>query len=252
MYKQDNDFANYDGSRVSLISRLRKQVLAVPAPLLCHVNQKGENMSKTNRREFLMNIAPFISAGLLIPTFAEEIAAWPSAGKVGANLPASFGEQSQWRECQECRLMYWGGEYGGRCVARKKGHSMARHEYDYFLEHGNLRDTRYAQINWRFCNKCFAMFFDGYQTKGRCAAGGGHNAQGFNFRLPHSVLGESIDKYGYGKQGNWRFCAKCCGLFRAVVDNNDVAITGRCAAGDGHAEAGYTFVLRYRHPTRRG
>jgi hypothetical protein len=35
MYKQDNDFANYDGSRVSLISRLRKQVLAVPAPLLC-------------------------------------------------------------------------------------------------------------------------------------------------------------------------------------------------------------------------
>lgn len=35
MYKQDKDFANYDGSRVSLISRLRKQVLAVPAPLLC-------------------------------------------------------------------------------------------------------------------------------------------------------------------------------------------------------------------------
>lgn len=35
MYKQDNNFANYDGSRMTLISSLRRQVLAIRTPLLC-------------------------------------------------------------------------------------------------------------------------------------------------------------------------------------------------------------------------
>jgi hypothetical protein len=39
---------------------------------------------------------------------------------------------------------------------------------------------------WRFCNKCYAMFYNGYSGKGRCAAGAGHVAQGYNFVLPHS------------------------------------------------------------------
>jgi len=29
------------------------------------------------------------------------------------------------------------------------------------------------------------MFFDGYEQKGRCPAGGGHWAQGYMFVLPH-------------------------------------------------------------------
>jgi hypothetical protein len=40
---------------------------------------------------------------------------------------------------------------------------------------------------WRFCQKCHAMFFDGFPNKGNCAAGGGHDAQGFNFVLPHDL-----------------------------------------------------------------
>lgn len=40
------------------------------------------------------------------------------------------------------------------------------------------------QRDWRFCQKCFSMFFDGYPDKGRCPAGGTHQAQGFNFVLP--------------------------------------------------------------------
>ena len=35
MCRRDNDFANHDGLRITLKSRLRKQVLAVVAPLLC-------------------------------------------------------------------------------------------------------------------------------------------------------------------------------------------------------------------------
>jgi hypothetical protein len=41
------------------------------------------------------------------------------------------------------------------------------------------------QPDWRFCNKCQAMFYDGYPNKGRCAAGGAHVAQGYNFVVPH-------------------------------------------------------------------
>jgi hypothetical protein len=33
------------------------------------------------------------------------------------------------------------------------------------------------------------MFFNGYGNKGRCAAGGAHVAQGYNFVLPHPPYG---------------------------------------------------------------
>src|SRR5215475_290342 len=42
-----------------------------------------------------------------------------------------------------------------------------------------------GQGDWRFCNKCNGIFYDGYPQKGRCPAGGGHVAQGFNFVLSH-------------------------------------------------------------------
>lgn len=42
------------------------------------------------------------------------------------------------------------------------------------------------QANWRFCAKCEVLFFDGFpDNKGVCAAGGGHEALGFFFVLPH-------------------------------------------------------------------
>ena len=39
------------------------------------------------------------------------------------------------------------------------------------------------QNQWRFCSKCNVMFFDGFPSKGRCAAGDGHQAAGFDFAL---------------------------------------------------------------------
>jgi hypothetical protein len=41
-----------------------------------------------------------------------------------------------------------------------------------------------AQDKWRFCGKCSRIFFDGADHKGAFAAGGAHEAQGFNFVLP--------------------------------------------------------------------
>jgi len=46
-----------------------------------------------------------------------------------------------------------------------------------------------GQEDWRYCAKCQILFFDGFQIKGVCPAGGGHLAESFNLVLPHDVPG---------------------------------------------------------------
>jgi hypothetical protein len=33
-----------------------------------------------------------------------------------------------------------------------------------------------AQRDWRFCDKCFSMWFNGRPTNGACPAGGAHSS----------------------------------------------------------------------------
>jgi hypothetical protein len=33
-----------------------------------------------------------------------------------------------------------------------------------------------GQNNWRFCSKCYGLFFNGFDTSGVCPAGLGHQA----------------------------------------------------------------------------
>lgn len=41
------------------------------------------------------------------------------------------------------------------------------------------------QDNWRFCNKCFTLWWNGAPTNGTCPAGGAHDGRGsWNFYLP--------------------------------------------------------------------
>jgi hypothetical protein len=88
------------------------------------------------------------------------------------------------------------------------------------------------QSDWRFCNKCQAIFYNGYRSKGRCPTGGAHAAQGYNFVLPHDVRGTPTT------QSDWRFCNKCQAMFYDGYPNK-----GRCAAGGVHVAQGYNFVL---------
>jgi hypothetical protein len=87
-----------------------------------------------------------------------------------------------------------------------------------------------VQGNWRFCNKCLAMFFAGGSGQGTCAAGGAHVAQGFNFVLAHDVAGPG--------QRDWRFCNKCCALFFDGYPGKGV-----CPAGGAHVAQGFNFVV---------
>src|SRR5438132_12377604 len=43
------------------------------------------------------------------------------------------------------------------------------------------------QGDWRYCDKCFVMFFNGTESYGRCSAGGGHHPQGYQFFLPYGA-----------------------------------------------------------------
>ena len=61
---------------------------------------------------------------------------------------------------------------------------MMDSETQLFLSHDRV-PKRNEQADWRFCKKCFGLFFDGYPKKGVCAGGGEHDKAGFFFLIPH-------------------------------------------------------------------
>lgn len=92
------------------------------------------------------------------------------------------------------------------------------------------------QNNWRSCNKCRTLFYNGFKDKGRCPAGRRHEANlGGQFVLTY-------DSPGPG-QVEWRFCSKCFALFFNGFPNK-----GICAAGGAHFAQGFNFTLL--HDTR--
>ena len=145
---------------------------------------------------------------------------------------AEEGAQQDWRFCAKCMAMFWNGAPDkGRCPAGgghvAQGFQFAIH-YD-----SNRGGADQSQYDWRFCTKCKAMYWDGAPNKGRCPAGGGHLAQGFNFGLNFNNPGGSV-------QSEWRFCDKCYDLFW-----NGAAGKGACAAGGGHVAQGFVFAIPY-------
>jgi hypothetical protein len=91
-----------------------------------------------------------------------------------------------------------------------------------------------VQADWRFCNKCHQLFFDGYPQKGRCAAGGGHQAQGYNFKIDHD---DAKRIAGGPRQYDWR-CTQCYTMFFDGYPDKK-----KCPAGGGHVAQGYMFGL---------
>jgi hypothetical protein len=90
---------------------------------------------------------------------------------------------------------------------------------------------RPIQDNWRNCNKCSALFFNGYR-RGRCPAGGAHAGDNRNYKMIH-------DSPGSG-QPDWRFCNKCDSMFYDAYPEKGV-----CPTGGGHVAQGFNFWLRF-------
>jgi hypothetical protein len=87
-----------------------------------------------------------------------------------------------------------------------------------------------TQDQWRFCDKCHGMFWDGAPNT-VCPAGDKHHAQGFMFTLPFNLPETPT------AQTNWRFCDKCHGMFFAAAPNS------RCPVGGQHNAQGVVFTL---------
>ena len=98
---------------------------------------------------------------------------------------------------------------------------------------------RTFQNDWRFCDKCNGMFFDGFASKGVCPGGPppGHHAAGLVFSVLHDspALGAA--------QADWRFCHKCNGMFF-----DGFVAKGTCPQGGSHDAAGFNFVLSHDPP----
>jgi hypothetical protein len=130
-------------------------------------------------------------------------------------------EQSDWRWCNKCQGMFFGGNPGSRCPAGG-AHSKT--------SSGNYRLVQntsgaHGQPDWRWCNKCQGMFFGG-NPGSKCPAGGAHVKTGSgNYVLAHNVPPSPL-------QSNWRWCNKCQGMFFGGNPGS------KCPAGGAHIKTG--------------
>jgi hypothetical protein len=96
------------------------------------------------------------------------------------------------------------------------------------------------QNNWRFCSRCFTMFYNGALGEaGACPAGGSHLAQGMLFTMHYEDAPRDPASYQY----SWRYCEKCRAMF---FDGGPSK--GHCPAGGGHVSQGLNFGLDLRSP----
>jgi hypothetical protein len=105
------------------------------------------------------------------------------------DIPEAGNGQGAWRFCQNCFGMFFDGfeqapgpHPKGICPVGGGGH--VPQGFVFVLPH-DVPPTAQAQGDWRFCQNCFGMFWNGTDGKGACPARGGHLAQGVTFVLPH-------------------------------------------------------------------
>jgi hypothetical protein len=102
--------------------------------------------------------------------------------------PDSGASVGNWAKCKRCKGMYFDGmtiNPGGRCPVPfppgfRLGHKPTVREFH--LPHDRPGP---GQNQWRFCSKCFGLFFEPASAGAPCAAGGQHVPDGFDFRLDH-------------------------------------------------------------------
>jgi hypothetical protein len=148
--------------------------------------------------------------------------------------------QTRWKFCNNCcGLFFFGGgppADAGVCPAFPHGHVFINPDSgDYALTlsvGGDFESgVRAGQRNWRFCNKCGSLWFNGGQSHGVCPAGGSHTSVGSG---DYALFNQGADfAEDIALQRNWRFCSDCFVLWFAGKD-----FPGVCSAGGGHNVSG--------------
>jgi len=110
-----------------------------------------------------------------------------------------------WRWCDQCQGL-WQAAYGGPCPAGGQHHSGvgSLHYGLWGVNGGELPPLGY-QGQWKWCNKCQAMFYGPNQGSSTCPAGGNHDG---------TVSGDYALATGSAAgQGGWNWCSQCQVLF---------------------------------------
>jgi len=93
--------------------------------------------------------------------------------------------ESRWCKCAHCkRLFFDGWESKGACPGRQGGHVAEQGGLPFQIVLG-VTPGLSQQDNWRFCDKCYGMFFLPHNADDVCPAGGNHHARTENYVLDH-------------------------------------------------------------------
>lgn len=183
----------------------------------------------------------------------------------GTKAPARFtlaeraevegGRERDWRTCGDCKSLVLATE-SGRCPAR--GHLInapvdvhvggggptigGEMRYDahrpagdtFWLGHSVWGPNREAY--WSRCRRCQAIFYDGWDNKGRCPSWESRPHEAVEGDVNH-MLQMNVEPRP-NQQTDWRFCTKCFCLF-FLPHNSD----GDCAAGGNHKPGRDRYVL---------
>jgi hypothetical protein len=90
-----------------------------------------------------------------------------------------------WRRCGYCKGLFFDGyESKGVCPGRRGGHVPEAQGHDFYLKYG-MTPIGSQQDNWRFCDKCYGMFFLPQNANSICSAGGNHHAASESYVLDY-------------------------------------------------------------------
>src|SRR4051812_48686278 len=83
-------------------------------------------------------------------------------------LPEDSQHQANWRRCSKCQALYWAVDQNDSGLCPASGNHEPT-EPTFRVLHISVEEDPKHQANWRFCRKCFTLFWDGDEVfKGRC------------------------------------------------------------------------------------
>jgi M6 family metalloprotease-like protein len=156
---------------------------------------------------------------------------------------ATLDDRSQvnWWWCVNCySLFFQSGASGGVCRAGGAHKHLDDVNANFRLPDDNPSVA--GEQGWRWCNKCYGLYYQPNQAGSHCPAGSTHTAVGSGQYtcpvngLPSYPLWNTVDAH-------WRRCAKCQGMFNASSSQTHAY----CPAGgqhDGTGSPNYDFQMR--------
>lgn len=149
--------------------------------------------------------------------------------------------QADWRFCSKCSMIFFNGNANKGVCTKGGAHLAAGLSFALVADLiTKVPGFQNFQPNWRTCNKCAVLFYDGYPQKGTCAKGGAHRASGANLAVPHSSAETNT------AQANWRYCRKCQAMFfDGYPQKGACPGAAKVVKPGGHHAQGHNFVLTH-------